>query len=134
MGLLTGVSSFFGLDIGTTAIRLVELHGAGPTRQLVKYGYVPIDSKLSLSDSKEDQGRLAQVIAQLLSQARMTTRNVAVGVPSQRVFTTVADFDRLSPSDLGNAIHYQADSLIPTPLSDSKLDWAMLGDSPKDKT
>lgn len=134
MGLLTGVSSFFGLDIGTTAIRLVELHGTGPTRQLLKYGYVPIDSKLSLSDSKVDQQKLAQVIAQLLSQARMTTRNVAVGVPSQRVFTTVADFERLSPSELGNAIHFQADSLIPTPLSDSKLDWAMLGDSPKDKT
>ncbi len=134
MGLLSGVSSFFGLDIGTTAIRLVELHGAGPTRQLLKYGYVPIDSKLSQSDSKVDQQKLAQVIAQLLSQARMTTRNVAVGVPSQRVFTTVADFDRLSPAELGNAIHYQAETLIPTPLADSKLDWAMLGDSPKDKT
>lgn len=134
MGILTGVSSFFGLDIGTTAIRLAELHGTGPTKQLLKYGYVPIDSKLSLSDSKADQQKLAQVIAQLLSQARMTTRNVAVGVPSQRVFTTVADFDRLSPAELGQAIHYQADSLIPTPLADSKLDWAMLGDSPKDKT
>jgi type IV pilus assembly protein PilM len=100
----------------------------------LKYGYVPIDSKLSLSDSKVDQQKMAQVIAQLLSQARMTTRNVAVGVPSQRVFTTVADFDRLSPAELGQAIHYQADSLIPTPLADSKLDWAMLGDSPKDKT
>jgi type IV pilus assembly protein PilM len=28
----------------------------------------------------------------------------------------------------------QADSLIPTPLSESKLDWAELGDSPADKT
>jgi type IV pilus assembly protein PilM len=26
----------------------------------------------------------------------------------------------------------QADSLIPTPLDDSKLDWALLGDSPKE--
>jgi type IV pilus assembly protein PilM len=134
MSILSGVSSFFGLDIGTTAIRLVELHGTGPTRQLLKYGYVPIDSKLSMSDSKADQQKLAQIISQLLSQARMTTRNVAVGVPSQRVFTTIADFDRLSPSELGQAIHYQADSLIPTPLAESKLDWAMLGDSPKDKT
>jgi type IV pilus assembly protein PilM/plasmid segregation protein ParM len=29
---------------------------------------------------------------------------------------------------------YQADSLIPTPPAESKIDWAMLGDSPKDKT
>jgi type IV pilus assembly protein PilM len=64
----------------------------------------------------------------------MTSRNVAVGVPSQRVFTTLADFDRLPANEMAKAIHYQADSLIPTPLNESKLDWAMLGDSPKDKT
>ncbi len=134
MSLLSGVSAFFGLDIGTTAIRLVELHGNGPTKQLLKYGYVPIDNKLSMSDSKADQQKLAQVLSQLLTQARMTTRNVAVGVQSQRVFTTVVDFDRLSPAEMGQAITYQADSLIPTPLAESKLDWAQLGDSPKDKT
>lgn len=134
MSLLSGVSGFFGLDIGTTAIRLVELRGTGPTRELLKYGYVPIDSKIAMSDSKTDQQKLAQSISQLLTQARMTTRNVAVGLPSQRVFTTVADFDRLSPAELAQAIHYQADSLIPTPIAESKLDWALLGDSPKDKT
>jgi type IV pilus assembly protein PilM len=134
MSLLTGVSDFFGLDIGTTAIRLVELRGAGAARQLMKYAYVPVDSKITVSDAKTDQQKLSQAISQLLGQARMTTRNVAVGVPSARVFTTVVDFDRLSPSELNQAIHYQADSLIPTPLAESKLDWALLGDSPKDKT
>jgi type IV pilus assembly protein PilM len=134
MSILSGVSAFFGLDIGTTAIRLVELRGTGPAKQLLKYGYVPIDNKIALSDSKADQQKLAQTIGQLLAQARMTTRNVAVGVPSQRVFTTVADFDHLSPSELAQAIHYQADSLIPTPVAESKLDWALLGESPKDRT
>lgn len=134
MSILSGVSGFFGLDIGTTAVRLVELRGTGPSRQLVKYGYVPIDSKISMSDSKTDQQKLVQTISQLLAQARMATHNVAVGIPSSRVFTTVADFDRLSPAELNQAIHYQADSLIPTPLNESKLDWALLGDSPKDKT
>jgi type IV pilus assembly protein PilM len=134
MSLLSGVSAFFGLDIGTTAIRLVELHGSGPTKQLLKYGYVPIDNKIALSDSKADQQKLAQTLSQLLAQAHMTTRNVAVGIQSQRVFTTVVDFDRLSPAEMAQAITYQADSLIPTPLAESKLDWALLGDSPKDKT
>ena len=134
MSLLSGVSAFFGLDIGTTAIRLVELHGSGPVKTLVKYAYVPVDSKLVLSDSKTDQQKLAQVIKDLLTQARMTTRNVAVGIPSQRVFTAVIDFDRLPPAELAKAIRYQADSLIPTPLDKSKIDWAVIGDSPKDRT
>ncbi|HJQ09139.1 MAG TPA: type IV pilus assembly protein PilM [Candidatus Saccharimonadales bacterium] len=134
MSLLTGVSSFFGLDIGTTAIRLVQLRGTGPLKTLVRYAYVPIDSKLVLSDSKTDQQRLSQVIKELIDQARLNTKNVAVGIPSQRVFTAVVDFDRLPPNELAKAIRYQADSLIPTPLERSKIDWAVIGDSPKDKT
>lgn len=134
MSLLTGVAEFFGLDIGTTGVRLVELRGSGPARSLVKYAYVPVDPKVVLSDSKADQQKLAQTIGELLGRAHMTTKNVAVGIPSGRVFTTVADFDRLPPNELTQAIHYQADSLIPTPLAESKLDWALIGDSPKDKT
>lgn len=134
MGLLTGVSSFFGLDIGTTAVRVVQLRGSGPVKSLVRYAYVPVDSKMVLSDSKNDQQRLAQVIRELVDQAQMSTRNVAVGIPSQKVFTAVVDFDRLPPDELAKAIRYQADSLIPTPLDKSKMDWAVIGDSPKDKT
>ncbi len=134
MSLLSGVSAFFGLDIGTTAVRLVELRGSGPTKTLVRYAYVPVDSKVVLSDSKADQQKLAQIIRGLLEQARMTTRNVSVGVPSGKVFTTVVDFDRLPASELAKAIRYQADSLIPTPLDKSKIDWAIIGDSPKDPT
>lgn len=134
MSLLTGVSSFFGLDIGTTAVRVVQLHGSGPVKNLARYAYVPVDSKLVMSDSKNDQQRLAQIIKDLVEQAHLGTRNVAVGVPSQRVFTAVVDFDRLPSSELAKAIRYQADSLIPTPLDKSKIDWAVIGDSPKDRT
>jgi len=126
-------SDFFGLDIGSTAIRLVELRGGNP-KALLKYAYVPLDSTVALSDSKADQQKLAQTIAQLVSQAHVTTKNVAVGIPSGRVFTTVADVDRLPSAELAKAIRYQADSLIPTPLAESKVDWALLGDSPADKT
>jgi type IV pilus assembly protein PilM len=62
----------------------------------------------------------------------VVTRNVAVGLPSLRVFTTVADIDKVPHNELGKAIHYQADSLIPTPVEESKIDWALLGDSPKE--
>ena len=134
MSILSGVSSFFGLDIGTTAVRLVELRGTGPTKTLVKYAYVPIDGKLSQSDSKADQQKLSQIIANLVREAKLYSKNVAVGIPSSRVFTTVADIDRLPENELGKAISYQADSLIPTPPAESKIDWSLLGDSPKDKT
>jgi len=134
MNLLSGHTEFFGLDIGTTAIRLVELRGAGTTKALVRYAYLPVDSKVAVSDSKVDQQKLAQAIAELVSRANVSTRNVAVNLPSQKVFTAVVDFDRLPEGELGKAIRYQADSIIPTPIETSKVDWALLGDSPVDKT
>lgn len=134
MSLLSGVSEFFGLDIGTTAIRLVQLRGTGPVKALVKYGYAPIDSKTAMSDSKADQQKMAQVVRDLINQSRVGTRNVAVGLPSQKVFTTVVDIERLSAAELAKTIRYQADALIPTPMAESKIDWALLGDSPKDST
>lgn len=133
MSILSGITAFFGLDIGTTAIRLVELRGSGLTKTLARYAQVPIDSKIALSESKTDRQRVAQAISQLIAEAGVTTRNVAVGIPSQRVFTTVVDFDRLSSAELAKSIHYQADSLMPNSMSESKLDWALLGDSPADK-
>jgi type IV pilus assembly protein PilM len=133
MSILSGVSAFFGLDIGTTAIRLVELHGSGQIRTLGKYAYIPIDSKIVMSDAKSDQQKLAQAITELLNQSKMTTRNVAVGIPSQRVFTTLVDFDALPAAELAKSIRYQADSLIPTPLEESKLDWQVIGESPKEQ-
>ena len=127
-------TDFFGLDIGSTAIRLVELRGGGNSKSLVKYAYVPIDNKLAQSDSKADQQKLAKAVETLVKQAGTSTNNVAVGIPSSKVFTTVADVERLSSGDLAKAVPLQADSLIPTPLTESKIDWALLGDSPTDKT
>jgi len=134
MSLLSGVSNFFGLDIGTTAIRLVQLSGTLSTKTLVKYASVPLDTKLSLSDSKADQQKLGQAVQAFLQESQITTPNVSVGVPSQRVFTTIVDIERLPMNELAKSIRYQADSLIPTPIAQSKFDWALIGDSPKDKT
>lgn len=131
--MLSGVSDFFGLDIGTTAIRAVQLKGNGPNKTLVKYGYVPIDPKLAMSDAKADQQKLVQIVRGLIDQSGITIKEVAVGLPSNRVFTTVVDIDRLSPAELGKTIMFQADSLIPTPVAESKIDWALLGDSPKEQ-
>ncbi len=133
MSLLSGVSEFFGLDIGTSGIRVVQLTGGAPAKTLSKYGYIPIDSKISQSDSPGDQQKMLEALTSLLAEARITTKNVVVGIPSQRVFTAVVDIDRLAPNELQKTIRFQADSLIPTPLAESTIDWAMIGDSPVDK-
>ena len=132
--ILTGNAGFFSLDIGSTAVRLVELRNSGSTKALLKYAYVPLEGTVALSESKADQQKLAEIIAQLVKQAGVSSRNVAVGISSSRVFTTVADVERLPANELAKAMQFQADSLIPTPLAESKMDWSLIGDSPNDQT
>jgi type IV pilus assembly protein PilM len=131
MRALSGQSNFFGLDLGTTGIRIVELKGAA-SRAVVHYAHMPIEGTIGMSDAKPDQLKVAKSVAQLVKNAGIETRNVAVNLPSNRVFTTVIDMDKMPNEELAKTIRYQADSFIPTPLAESKIDWAVLGNSPKD--
>lgn len=133
MGILTNTSDFFGLDIGTSSIRVVHARG-GKMKTLVKYGSLDIERNISKSDSNADLQKLGQAVKQVISQTGISTPNVAVGIPSNRTFMTVVDIERLAPQELDKTIRLQADSLIPTPLSESKIDWAQLGDSPKENS
>src|SRR3990167_4908983 len=132
MKLLNTVGEFFALDIGTTAIRIVQLarQGHNDAWTLVKYGYAPVDAKVSASDAVEDQRRLGEVIMTALGQSGITTRDVAVGIPSTKTFATVVDLPKMSAQELKLNIKYQAEQFIPMPINEVKLDWALLGDSP----
>ena len=131
MSMLSTSIDFFGLDIDTSALRVVQMKG-GKTKTLAHYASLDIDPKIVRSDAGADKQKLAQAIRQVVADARVTTTNVAVGLPASRTFMTVVDIDRLSPKELDQSIRLQADSLIPTPLDESKIDWSMIGDSPKE--
>ncbi len=132
MKLLNTVGEFFALDIGTTAIRIVQLsrQGHSDTWTLVKYGHAPVDPKISASDAVEDQRKLGEVIMTALGQSGISTRDVVVGIPSTKTFATVVDLAKMTPQELKINIKYQAEQYIPMPINEVKLDWALLGDSP----
>lgn len=126
---ILGAGDFFALDIGTTAIRAVQLRG-GSQKSLSRYGSMPVDSKISQSDSEDDKRRLADAVSKLLTQAHITNKNVVVGVPSNKMFATIVDFPKMNSQELKKTINYQADTHIPMSSDEAKIDWAILGDSP----
>lgn len=133
MALLSGgQTEFFGLDIGATAVRVVQLHGSGAAKTLGKYGQVEIEQKKLASDSVLDRQMIAQKIRELIASVGLTTGNVAVNLPSSKVFTAIIDMDNLSREELAKTMQFQAESFIPTPMAKSKIDWAVIGTSPKD--
>ncbi len=132
MKALNTVGEFFALDIGTTAIRVVQLarQGRSDSWGLVRYGYAPIDIKVSNSDAPEDRKRLGEVILTALGQSGIKTRDVVVGIPSNKTFATVVDLPRMSTQELKTNVKYEAEQFIPMQIDEVKIDYALLGDSP----
>lgn len=129
MALFKGVGNYFALDIGTNAVRVVELSQSGNGWSLVHYGYAPIDSKITAADSAESRRRLGEVIMTALGQSGIKTRDVVIGLPSQKTFTTVIDVPMMDESELRSTIKYQIDQYIPMPMDEAKVDWRLLGQS-----
>lgn len=131
--IFNAVGDFFSLDIGSSAIRIVQLKGAGDNAALVKFGSAPVDVKTALSDAPIDQAKVAEIIKALIDESDISTTNVAVGLASNKTFVTVVDVPKMNPQEFGSTIKYQTDQFIPMAAEDSKVDWAILGDSPVDK-
>lgn len=130
MAILKGVGDFFALDIGTNAVRVVQLANNGQDNwTLLHYGYAPVDVKTTAADSKESQRRLGEVIMTAVGQSGIKTKNVAMGLPSQKTFTTVIDVPTMPEAELKSTIKYQIDQYIPMAIDEAKVDWVLLGQS-----
>lgn len=130
MSIFSAIGDFFAIDIGTTAVRVVQLKGSSRGKVLVRYGSAPTNIQSAHSNSPADVKRLGDAVNALIKQTGISTRNVVVGIPSDKMFSTVVDMPKLSKSELTKTIQYQAEQLIPMPLDEVKMDWALLGDSP----
>lgn len=125
-----GVGDYFALDIGTNAVRVVQLSSAGPDAwNLVHFGYAPLDEKTSSSSSPEALRRLGEIIMTAVGQSGIKTKNVIIGLPSGKTFTTVIEMPIMPENELRNTIKYQVDQFIPMAITEAKVDWAALGTS-----
>lgn len=133
MNLLHGVGDFFSLDIGTNSMRIVQL--VGDERRgwaLSKYAYVPIEEKTSADTSDLGRKRLGEAILGAVQQAGIKTKNVALGLPASKTFTSIVETDTLTERELAKSFKYEIDKYIPMPMSEAKTDYIVLGLSPND--
>lgn len=127
---LRGVGDFFAIDIGTNAVRVVQLGQNGQNGwSLQHFGYAPLDEKTSSSSSPEALRRIGEVIMTAVGQSGIKTKNVVIGLPSSKTFTTVIEMPVMPEAELRSTLKYQAEQYIPMSVTDAKIDWAPLGTS-----
>lgn len=133
MNLLHGVGEFFSLDIGTNSMRIVQLAGdAQRGWMLQKYAYVPIDVRLTQDSSDLGKRRLGEAILGAVNQAGIKTKNIAIGLPAGKTFTSIVETETLPEKEMAKAFRYEIDKYVPMAMSDAKADYVVLGPSSND--
>jgi type IV pilus assembly protein PilM len=133
MGLFNKEVEYFGVDIGSGGIRLVQLKRGGAKPALVTYGHVELASGIVASDSPADITKVAGSLKQLVKDAKVSTKYAVAGVPSSKVFASIITTPKLNHQELGKAIALQADQYIPMDTREVKLDWLVIGPGKNDR-
>ena len=133
MNLLHGVGDFFSLDIGTNSMRIVQLSGSNQRGwSLQKFAYVPITQQLTQDSSDLGKKRLGEAILGAVNQAGIKTKNIAIGLPANKTFTSIVETETLPEKELSKTFKYEIDKYVPMAMSDAKADYIVLGPSPND--
>lgn len=133
MKLLHGVGEFFSLDIGTNSMRIVQLSGNNQHGwSLQKFAYIPIEQKLVQDSSELGKKRLGEAILGAVNQAGIKTKNVAIGLPASKTFTSIVETETLPEKELRKTFKYEMDKYVPMSMNDAKADYILLGISPND--
>ena len=119
----------FGLDIGTTSIKVASIKNVAGVLTLESIAVAPSSARGIVSESLIDLQTLADVIKQMLTSANIKTNRVALSIPESQVYTRVIEMPELSDQELTAALKFEMEQYIPLPLDKVKTDWQVLGRS-----
>lgn len=120
-----------GIDIGSSAIKIVELKREGGKAVLSTYG------ALGLGQYKEggfvgqvtnlDAETLAKALADALKETHITSTNVVIGIPSASCIIFILQLPaEIEENSLATVIPIEAKKFIPVPMTDVSLDWYVI--------
>jgi len=133
---LFGSKGKLGIDIGTSAIKIIELEKKSGRFALKNYGlfeFKSADGTPSATESKQVQnilklpdGEIIWGIKEVLKKAKIKSTDVVASIPAFSTFATVIELPYISEQDLAKAIPFEARKYIPVPLNEVVLDWSII--------
>lgn len=119
-----------GLEVGTSALKVVELRAGNPP-SLASLALRPMPPGLIQDDLVVDEAGLAAEIRSLLNDAGISQRSVVTAVSNRQAITRNIMLPRMSLQELDEAIKWEAERYIPFPIEEVVLDYYVL-DNPAD--
>lgn len=130
MNLTMNLNNFFGrnkqllgLDIGSSAIKLVQMKEHKGKFMLQKFGMKPLEPEVIVDGTVMDAGRVVMAIKELISEMNVKLKHVAISVSGHSVIVKKIGLPVMGHDELETEVKLAAEQYIPFDLNEVNLDY-----------
>lgn len=116
----------FGIDIGTSSIKIAQVVRDGAKYRLVAAAAVPTPTPGIKSESVTDLAKVTEAIKKVVADTRISTRHAVCSLAESNVHVEVLQMPPMSESELASAVVWEAEQVIPFQVSEAELSWQAL--------
>jgi type IV pilus assembly protein PilM len=125
------VSKVIGLDIGSNAVKMVEIDRSKRRYDLQFVGVAPIPDGAIVEKSLKKPDQVSRAIKALHSYTSSRSKQVAVSVSGKSVIVKQVAMTSMTDAQLEKQIQIEAEPYIPFDIKDVNLDFFIMGDKPE---
>src|SRR5688572_14801854 len=118
--------SVVGLDIGSSAVKAVELKPAGKGFRVAAFALEPVPPDSIVDGAIIDGGAVAEAIRRLFDRKTFKTKEVAASLSGSAVIVKKISLPVMTEAELGESIYWEAEQYIPFDIQDVNLDYQIL--------
>jgi len=129
-----------GIDVGTASVKVVEISRWGQGETLENYGEIKSASLYKEPFRSTEKGSyllsnyfVSRAIRAVLDEAKIRTKAAIFSIPDFSTFCTSFELPPMNANELKDAVYYNASQYIPLPVTETTLDWKLIGGTPGDK-
>jgi type IV pilus assembly protein PilM len=127
LGMFGKSKSVVGLDIGSSAVKAVELKAAGKGFRVVAYGSEPVPVDAIVDGAIIDAGAVAGAIRQVFERHKeFKGKEVCASLSGNAVIVKKITLPVMTEAELGDSIYWEAEQYIPFDIQDVNLDYQIL--------
>jgi type IV pilus assembly protein PilM len=127
MDLFKKSKSLVGLDVGSSAVRAVELTKSKTGYQMTGFAYETLGPDSVVDGAIMDSREVANVIKRLLAGGAFKSKGTAAGVSGHSVIVKRVILPVATEQEVSASIQFDAEQYIPFGLSEVNLDYQIIG-------
>jgi type IV pilus assembly protein PilM len=120
-----------GLDIGSSAVKAVELKASGGGYRVTAFASEPVPPDSIVDGAIMDGGAVADAIRRLFDRKAFKARDVAVSLSGSAVIVKKIILPVMTEAELADSIYWEAEQYIPFDVQDVNLDYQILDNGTK---